>query len=222
MSLHILIIEDKTITALHIKQTVEDAECKVVAIVKNAKDAMQIAKENRIDLIISDINIEGDLDGIECCEMLQKEYSIPTIFLTAYRDANTLKRASTVEFVGYLVKPFRDDELQMMIELATYKYKLQEKIDRCIISNTYSYSFKTKELYHHSSKIDLTAKETSFINLLTKQANSTISYAIMEEKVWDKKQTTEGTRRQFVRRFKQKLPNLPLELIKGIGYKLNI
>ena len=118
MSLKVLIIEDEGRIGIHIKRAVTSMGHKVLMVVNNSSDALKIAQKNKIDLLISDINIEGEVDGIECCSILQNHYKIPVIFVTAYREINRLKKASNVDFVGCLEKPFREDELKTMIKLA--------------------------------------------------------------------------------------------------------
>jgi len=126
MSLQVLVIEDKGIVGIHIRKIIESMGHKVLIVVKNGEDALKVAAKNRVDLVISDIRIEGEMDGISCSKELQKNYFMPIIFITAYRDVTTLQRASDIDFVGYLVKPFREDELQTVVNLAIFKHKLLE------------------------------------------------------------------------------------------------
>ncbi len=222
MNLKILIIEDETIVALHIKKTVTMLGHTVIKIVKNSTDALVIAKKSKINLMISDINIQGDVDGVECCKTLQKLYNIPVIFITAYRDAITLEKASHVDFIGYLVKPFREDELETLIQLAILKYGLLTKQDRYVICDRYSYCYNTDELFFNNDKIELTKKENKLLLSLIEANGSVVFYSTLEYKVWEGKQVSESSRRQLVHRFKQKLPHFPLELAKGFGYKLKV
>lgn len=222
MKLKVLIIEDESIVALHIKKTVMLSGNDVIEVVKNGNEALEIAKNTRVDLVISDINIDGDLDGVECCKILQNKYKLPIIFITAYRDMNTLKKASDVDFVGYLVKPFREDELETMIHLATLKYGLLTQKDRYIICEKYSYCYNINDLLLDNIPIKLTKKENRFLLSLIGAKGSVVSHNTLEHDIWYGEQVDENTRRQLVHRFKQKAPNFPLILVKGIGYKLEI
>jgi len=123
MILNILIIENESIVGLHLKKTLQAMGHNVLIVVSNAIDAIKVFQKSRVDLLISDINIDGDINGAECSLNLQKVYRMPVIFITGYRDNETLKQASLVDFVGYLVKPFRQDELETMVNLAILKIK---------------------------------------------------------------------------------------------------
>ncbi len=221
MSINILIIEDEGIVGIHIKRTIISMGHKVLMVVKNATDALKIAQVNKIDLVISDINIDGDMDGIECCRILQNKYTTPIIFITAYRDIDTLKKASNIDFVGYLVKPFREDEVETVVNLAIFKYELLNTKDRYIICDNYNYCYKSDELLFKNRPITLTKKENKFLQTLLKAKGSVVPYEALDYDVWDDKQIGDSARRQLVHRFKLKAPNFPLELVKGLGYKLS-
>ena len=222
MNLKVLIIEDESIVALHIKKTIKMLGHQVVKLVKNNVDALNIAKGIKVDLVVSDINIQGDVDGIECCRILQSKYNTPVIFVTAYRDIETLKKASSVDFVGYLVKPFREDELETMINLAIVKCELLIQRDRLVICDRYSYCYKIDNLLFDNKPIELTKKENKFLLSLLEANGSVVSYNTLEHNIWDGEPVGESTRRQLVHRFKQKAPNFPLTLVKGVGYKLEV
>lgn len=222
MSLKVLIIEDETIVGIHIKRTVIAMGHHVLTVAKNSSDALKVAHVNKVDLVISDINIDGEIDGIECCQILQSKYHTPIIFITAYRDVDTLKKASNVDFVGYLVKPFREDELETVINLAIFKYELLNKKDRYIICDNYSYCHKNNTLLFKNEPITLTKKENRFLQILLKAKGALVSYDALDYDIWNDKLVGDGARRQLVHRFKQKALNFPITLVKGIGYKLDM
>ena len=222
MKLNILIIEDETIVALHIKKAISTLGHTPLRVAKNAKDALFTAVNNRVDLVISDINIQGNMDGIECCSLLQKNNKVPIIFITAYRDIQTLEKASRVDFVGYLVKPFCEDELETMINLAIFKYGLITTDDRYKICDNYSYSKETNKLYFQDTALMLTKKESSFITLIIQAKGSVVPYQNLDEAIWNGELVDDGNRRQLVYRFRNKAPDFPLTLVKGIGYKLKV
>lgn len=221
MKLKILVIEDETIVALHIKKTIQLLGHEVVKVVKNSASALDVAKKIRVDLVVSDINIEGKIDGIECCQILQNKYTTPVIFVTAYRDIETLRKASGLEFVGYLVKPFCEDELETMINLVVLKYGLTFQKDRYVICDRYSYCYKMDKLFSDDNPVELTKKENRFLLSLIEANGALVSYNTLEHNIWRGEHVGENTRRQLVHRFKQKVPNFPLRLLKGLGYKLD-
>jgi DNA-binding response OmpR family regulator len=222
MKLKVLIIEDESIVALHIKKTVIVSGHSVVNIAKNSSEALEYAKNTRADLVISDINIDGDIDGIECCKILQSKYNIPVVFVTAYRDIETLRKASEVDFIGYLVKPFREDELETMINLVVLKYGFISEKAKYVINDIYSYCYKTGELFYNDNPVELTKKEQGLLLSLIEANGSVISYSTLEHSIWQGEQVGDGARRQLLYRFKQKAPNFPIKLLKGLGYKLEV
>ncbi|MEL6557555.1 MAG: response regulator [Bacteroidota bacterium] len=123
MSTEILIVEDEPIIADDLAMTLEKMNYNVVDIFDNAEDTLNFLKKSKPDLLLLDINIEGDRDGIELGTVVGKEYKLPFIFLTSYYDKSTVDRASKANPLGYLVKPFNERDLQVNIELAIKKSK---------------------------------------------------------------------------------------------------
>ncbi|MFA7694349.1 MAG: response regulator [Methanoregula sp.] len=121
----ILIVEDETIVAMTIEDALHGMGYSVVGPVSTAEDAIQKAGETRPDLILMDIRIQGEKDGIAAAEEINRLYHIPIVYLTAHSDEKTLERAMKTQPYGYLIKPFRDRELHSTIEIALYKHRLR-------------------------------------------------------------------------------------------------
>jgi AmiR/NasT family two-component response regulator len=100
----------------------------VPIIVSSAEEAVSAAARLRPDLVLMDIQLEADLDGIYAAERISNELSIPVVYLTAYSDERTLQRAKVARPFGYLLKPFEERELYTTVEIAIYKH--QAKIER--------------------------------------------------------------------------------------------
>ena len=122
----VLIVEDETMIAMAIKRSLGKLAYKVTDIVKSGEEAIQRTRENRPDLVLMDIIIAGEMDGIETAERIRSEFYIPVVFLTAHADQNTLKRAKITEPFGYIVKPFRERDLQISVEMALWKHQMEE------------------------------------------------------------------------------------------------
>ena len=121
----ILIVEDEKIIAEDIRKTLTKFKYNVSDIVASGEKAIQIAKENRPDMILMDIMIEGKINGLEAAKHIYREHGIPIIFLTAYANEKFLKQASEAAPFGYLIKPFEDRELRSTIEMGFYKSKME-------------------------------------------------------------------------------------------------
>ncbi|MFB2836314.1 EAL domain-containing protein [Floridanema evergladense] len=124
----ILIVEDEAIVAIDLQTTLEDLEYIVTAVVESGEMAIEKARETQPDLILMDIRLAGQVDGIEAAEVIRSQLDIPVIYLTAYSDKETLNRARLTLPFGYLIKPFEDRELQTTIEMALYKHQIEKQL----------------------------------------------------------------------------------------------
>ncbi len=120
----ITVVEDERIVALHMKQQLSKLGYEVVAVVAAGEEALQRIAELRPDLVLMDIHIEGDLDGIETAARIPPELQIPVIYVTAYSEQATLERARTTKPYGFLVKPFSERELNATIQMALERHRV--------------------------------------------------------------------------------------------------
>jgi len=124
----ILIVEDEKIVALDIRKSVESMGYFVCAIASSAEEAVQKAGETRPDLVLMDIVLKGEMDGIMAAEQINALFKIPIVYLTAYDDEDILQRAKITTPYGYITKPFNDRELRIAIEITLYKNQAEAKI----------------------------------------------------------------------------------------------
>lgn len=117
----ILIAENERITAIDIKNSLHRIGYEVIEIVSSGEEVIRKVKEEKPDLILMDINLDGAFDGIETAEIISSKHDIPVIYLTAYSDREALQRAKITEPYGYLVKPFDSREIEIAIEMAFIK-----------------------------------------------------------------------------------------------------
>jgi PAS domain S-box-containing protein len=122
----IMIVEDERITAAHLEEVLTDLGYTVTASVASGPQAIEQAGRTNPDLILMDVHLEGDMDGIEAARRIRDRYRIPAIYLTAHADQDTLYRARDAEPLGFIVKPFQESELEAGIEMALHK----DKVDR--------------------------------------------------------------------------------------------
>jgi len=119
---NILIVEDESIIASVIAAALKKFEYEVIDILNTGEAAVTTALRKKPDLILMDIRLQGELDGIGAVELIQKQMDIPVIYLTAYADEPTLERAKKTKPYGYIPKPFQEIELKTTIEMALYKH----------------------------------------------------------------------------------------------------
>ncbi|HEX3013304.1 MAG TPA: response regulator [Methanobacterium sp.] len=121
--INILIVEDESIVALDIKDKVERLGYGVLAVVSSGEKAIEEVKKSQPNLVLMDIALKGEIDGIETARRIRSHFDIPIIYLTAHSDSQTLKRAKITGPFGYLVKPFVDSELCSVIETILNKQR---------------------------------------------------------------------------------------------------
>lgn len=124
----ILIVEDEGIEALDIRYRLANLGYPVPDIAYSGEEAIQKIEEIRPELVLMDIMLHGGIDGITTSERIHARFDIPVVFLTAYADEDTLRRAKITEPFGYLVKPFKERELRVTIDVALYKHKMEKKL----------------------------------------------------------------------------------------------
>lgn len=124
----ILVVEDESIVALDIQHRLRGMGYEVVGPALTGPEALQMAERAMPDLVLMDIRLKGPLSGIETAEQLRARRDIPVVYLTAYTDQTTLERARISEPFGYVVKPFEDRELNITIEIALYRHKVERQL----------------------------------------------------------------------------------------------
>lgn len=124
----ILIVEDERIVAEDIKNSLQNLGYIVSGIVSSGEEAIKNVSENNPDLVIMDVKLEGDMDGIEAADQIRSFANIPIVYLTAHADEKTLKRAKITEPFGYIVKPFQNKDLNIAIEMALNKWRTEKKL----------------------------------------------------------------------------------------------
>jgi cellulose synthase/poly-beta-1,6-N-acetylglucosamine synthase-like glycosyltransferase/CheY-like chemotaxis protein len=125
----ILIVEDEMITAMDIHDKLEDSGYTVVGVVSNGEDAVRTAAEIRPDLVIMDIRLQGEMDGIESSHKILA-LDIPVVYLTALTDKDTLEQAMQTPSYGYLIKPLDDKKLYSTVKMAIQKHeKYMEQLE---------------------------------------------------------------------------------------------
>jgi CheY-like chemotaxis protein len=122
----ILVVEDEIITAMDLQTRLKNMGYNVPVVVSSGEEAIKKVKENNPDLVLMDINLNGEMDGIEAATQIHSFSDIPVIYLTAFCDDTTLERAKITEHYAYIIKPIKERELHINIEIAFFKHKIQK------------------------------------------------------------------------------------------------
>ena len=126
----ILIVEDERIIALDLKRRLERFGYSVVGLASEANEAIAMAGREMPDLVLMDIMLSGDADGVSAATEIRRLYRIPVVFLTAYADEATIQRAKIAEPLGYVLKPFKERELHTTIDIGLYKSRVERELLR--------------------------------------------------------------------------------------------
>lgn len=129
---NILIVEDEWIIALDIKRHLSKLGYSVAGIANCAEKAMELFIATEPDLVLMDIYLQGEKNGIEVAEMLRQQFSIPIVFLTAHADDATVKQAVSTHPEGYVIKPFEEQDLSVAIQIALAKHQSERAIHHAL------------------------------------------------------------------------------------------
>jgi len=129
-NVNVYIVEDESIVAKDIQNSLKKLGYNVLGISNNGEDAIKNISESEPDIVLMDIMIKGGMTGIDVAEKIKLEYNIPVIFLTAYADESTLSKAKITEPYGYILKPFKEVDLHSTIEMAIYKHKKDTEVQK--------------------------------------------------------------------------------------------
>ncbi|MGH2307673.1 response regulator [Aliarcobacter sp. ERUVET-8] len=227
----ILIVEDEFIASEYLYQILDSFGIETIFKAKNSNEALEVVKNNHIDLVFMDINIQGGIDGIKCSFLLNQEYFIPVIFATAYSDTRTINEAKDENIFGYLIKPFQISDVEATLSVAISninrikklkEQKEDEEIDikKIDLSEKYIYYFDSKTLTFNNCVVALTKKELEVLDILCKNINKNIFYEYLKDIVWINKDISDSTVRDVVSRLKKKLDDINIENISNFGYVL--
>ena len=124
----ILVVEDETIVAEDIKHCLEGLGYEVTATVATGEGALETIEKNGPNLVLMDIKLRGEMNGIEASHTIRERFGVPIIYLTAHSDDDTLERAKKTQPYGFVVKPFNERDLRTAIETALYKHQMEMKL----------------------------------------------------------------------------------------------
>jgi len=122
----ILVVEDEGIIAKDIQMSLRHLGYEVPSTVASGEQAIKKAEVEKPDLILMDIVLQGEMDGIEAATRIRSRFDIPVIYLTSYSDKETMERAKGTEPYGYILKPFDESKVDTTIKMALLKHKMEK------------------------------------------------------------------------------------------------
>jgi CheY-like chemotaxis protein len=122
-----LIVEDEILIAEELRERLSRLGFSVIAAVDSAEEGIAIATRESPDLVLMDIRLRGEKDGVQAAHEIRQQVDVPIVYLTAYSDRLTVDRAKATEHDAYILKPFHRSELQTTIEVAMQRHALRAK-----------------------------------------------------------------------------------------------
>ncbi|WP_258239041.1 response regulator [Arcobacter sp. F155] len=222
----VLIVEDETIVALEIKKVLEKLDFIVTDMATGYDSALESVKRTKPDIILMDIDLRDDKDGIDVAIQIQKNNNIPIIYTTAYSDEKTLNRAIETNPVTYLIKPFKREELKSNILLGIYKSKNEvvPTIDKSLMRLGFDYYFDkvNDKLYYKDMFIKLGLKERQLLRILIRANGAIVTFEDLEYKIWHNHTISNSTLRTLIYRLRSKLHYDLIETISNVGCRVTI
>jgi CheY-like chemotaxis protein len=127
-NLQILVVDDERLIAAAVQEMLKLLGHSVAGIAVSGEEAIQKAASMRPDLVLMDIRLKGEMDGIEAAAAIRAEYGIPIVFLTAHADAAVRERAEATDPYGYIVKPFKVADIRAAIEGVIHRLNIEQKV----------------------------------------------------------------------------------------------
>ena len=224
---NIVIVEDEAITQRYLREILEAYKVNIVGCFDNAKDAMQVLDNIDVDMILMDININGDIDGIQMARKILQANTIPIVFITAYCDDDTLEEVLELSPYGFIAKPFSSQDVLIAIKVAYKQFLMHEttikktnKSENIVINEYYTFLLETSTLYCKNEVIKLTFKQNQFLKLLVENSNHTVSYETIISVVWGTEDIADSTLRTLVYNIRKLATDLPLHSYSKKGYYL--
>ncbi|REG82054.1 hybrid sensor histidine kinase/response regulator [Algoriphagus antarcticus] len=175
-SLKILIVEDDPVSALLLQRALEKNRHEILGIADSGEKALDILAANHADMVMMDINLAGELDGIKTTEIINEIYDIPVVYLSASSDAETLNKVVGTNPSAYVIKPFNIRELNMVIELAIYKDRKEKELYKLNNELEEKVKQRTEELYNANRELTKALEKEREINELKSRIVLNVSH----------------------------------------------
>lgn len=175
-TLKILIVEDDSVSALLLQRALEKNAHQIIGIADTGEKALDILEENLADIVMMDINLAGELDGIKTTEIINEKYDIPVVYLSASSDAETLNKVVGTNPSAYVIKPFNIRELNMVIELAIFKDRKEKELQKLNNELEEKVKQRTAELYEANKELIKALEKEREINELKSRIVLNVSH----------------------------------------------
>lgn len=216
MSSRILLLEDDTLFGETLMDLLEEEAFEVVHIT-NGQDALNATYEKKFDLYLLDINVPIVKGTTLLSELRNAKDTTPAIFLTSHKDKSMLEEGFLSGCDDYLTKPFDTSELLLRIQALLRRTQK----NRPEVVGKLEHDALHKSIKYDGNYLELSKKEYELLLLFMKHANSVVPKELIYDELWSSAQSgSDGAIRVYINRLKQLLPQVSIENVRGIGYKL--
>jgi len=214
MTSRILIVEDEQLVALDIQRRLTQLGYQVVAICDRAETALEAVNQLQPDLILMDIHLKGDIDGIAIAAQIREQYQLPIIFLTAHADEATVNQAKVLHPFGYLLKPVQTKHMSTTIEIALSRHQAEGFMQRALekereVSITLQRALEKEKM--------LNALKSQFVSIVSQEFRSPLNAMIANLSILEhhNEQLTAEQRLHYIQQVKEATESL-VELFEDV------
>ncbi|WP_169764022.1 response regulator transcription factor [Campylobacter mucosalis] len=210
----VLLVEDDENTRLAITQSLE-FYCKKLVSAKDGLEGFECYFKDEFDIVITDINLPN-LNGLEMLDEIKKRAPhVRSIIITSYDTSENILASIELGAYNYLRKPFKIEELQTTIIMAT-----KNLYEKYVKFKEYEYDLGEKILYKNGKAVVFTKIEARLFFLLISNFNKVVGYEVIENFVWDEKSMSSEALRMVIKKIRLKTDQNIIENVSGVGYKI--
>ena len=214
----ILIVEDEWMTAARIERFLKREGFDIVGIAVSDREVYRIIRQEKVDLILMDIRLEGSTDGVEIARVLRRDFRVPILFLTAMEQID-IEAILVMEQTDFLNKPWQETELLFAIQKLL---RGTAASDRLNLGDGFSYSFSKRELTRKGELIHLDMKQRDLLELLLRYRGTLVTHEVIEYHVWPEGTVTNSTRMALISKLRKNLNGKFVRTVYREGYILDI
>jgi DNA-binding response OmpR family regulator len=218
-TVRILVVEDVPFAAHYLQMIVErDREFRVVATADSAQKAREVLEERAVDLVLMDVELAGGINGDELAIEIHREYpEILIVFATAYSDEKIVRHAARAHAFGYLLKPYRPDEISATLRLAKVEIESRKTHGRMLdLIDGFRYDLKEERLLYEDREVPLSPAQKTLLSLLAHNHHITLETHVLEEQL----NMSGEALRALIYRIRRETNRDLIRSIKRFGYKI--
>lgn len=226
---NIMIVEDEVITQRYLKDILHKNNMDIVGCFDNGKDALDALKHVQCDLMLLDINLKGDMDGLRVAKRALEAHHVCIVFITAYGDNDTLEEALELSSYGFVIKPFTPQEIEISMAIAYKRFLLNTETskensphleDNIYLGEALTYSTVHATLSFENKPVPLSIRQTKLVALLARNVNEVVPNEVIIAEVWGDKIVKSTSLRTLVYSIRKLVPELSIISHSKVGYMI--